>query len=170
MKLVRYPDPVLNQRSVEVVESDLEAIKNVIAPMTKIMNEHNGIGLAAVQVGILKRFSLLNLKADPYFTKYELPEVVLLIKPEVLEKKDPVRMQEGCLSLPLYSEFQERFATIVVKYRDENWAEHTREFTGLAAQCILHEIEHMDGSLLINKDSPMKVQMYRKKLKKRGAL
>lgn len=169
MKLIRYPDPILDRRSSELTEVDLESVKNVIQPMTDLMLKCNGVGLAAVQVAIVRRFAVLNMKADPYYD-VATPAVLTIINPEILETKNPVRLTEGCLSLPLYSEFQDRYADITVKYRDLDWNEVTKEFSGVIAQCIQHEILHMNGTLLIHADSPMKVQMYRKKLKKRGAL
>lgn len=165
MNLVRFPDPILNQVSREVTESDLEAIINVVPTMTALMLKHNGVGLAAVQAGMLKRFAILNRKADPYYDP-NTPATSIIINPEILDQKNMVRVSEGCLSLPLFSEIFDRAESITVKYRDENWVEKTEEFTGLMAQCLQHEIEHFDGILQSDKVSIMKKQMWEKKLKK----
>lgn len=166
MELILYPNPLLNQRSEEVKESDLEAIKILIPGMVSLMNQHQGVGLAAIQAGILKRFSVLDMTKDPYYDPLG-PAVLTIINPVVTEKKSPIRLQEGCLSLPLFQEVMDRHSDITVTFRDENWVEHTREFSGLIAQCIEHEIQHMDGQLILEQVSPLVRQMYIKKLKKR---
>lgn len=159
--LLKYPDPILNQKSEDCVKSDLPLIKQNFDEMVKIMDKAEGVGLAAVQVGILKRYCII---------KSFTGESNLIINPVITEGLDLEKKLEGCLSLPLFSEHIQRFNEVTVTYRDENWIERTAVFTGLQAQAIQHEINHFNGLLLINTVSLMKEQMWKKKLKKRGLL
>lgn len=162
MDLVRYPNPLLNEISVAVLESDIAYIQSLVPEMTEIMFKYNGIGLAAVQVGILKRFCLVVDKVR---------KVHVLINPEVIEVDHNMELiKEGCLSLPYFHEFIERPFQITAKFRNPQWEEITAVFTGIEARCLLHELEHLDGILQHEKVSPTKRQMWEKKLSKRGLL
>lgn len=169
MKLILYPDPILSQRSEEVLESELDYIKSVKTEMITLMERYSGIGLAAVQAGVLKRFAFIDMTRDPYYD-LNTPAILTLINPSIIKTENEVRVNEGCLSLPWYQEMQDRWGTITVKYRDEQWNEVEKEFNGILSQCVQHEIEHFEGELLIDSASIMKVQVYKKKLKKKGLL
>lgn len=165
-QLVTYPDARLEQRSEECTEADLEYVKKIIKPMSYIMMEYNGIGLAAVQMGVLKRVAVL-LTGGVAPVKGKFDDVVTLINPEVIESSEEKETTgEGCLSLPRFNEQVERPINVVVKYRDLDWQERTASFDGIEARCILHEIDHMNGILQVKKFSPMVQQMYYKKLAK----
>lgn len=163
LKLLKYPSPVLNQISNDCVESDLQLIKDVYLQMIEVMNQPKGVGLAAVQVGILKRFCLLQNPSD-------LKNPYIIINPVVIESLDLTKKQEGCLSLPLFYEPVDRYQQITVAYMDETWTSRTAVFVDIEAQCLQHEIDHFNGRLLLDDLSPMIKQMYNKKLIKKGIL
>lgn len=161
MKILRYPDPVLNERSKYCTEEDLPLIKESLPEMIKLMESVKGAGLAAVQVGILKRFCIVKDQAG---------NNNVIINPELTSGDDLVLKQEGCLSLPLFYENVERFDNVSIKFRDIDWVERESSMSGQEAQAIQHEINHFGGLLILDTVSLMKQQMYKKKLKKRGML
>lgn len=169
MKLITYPNPILNKISLEVVKADLPDVKESIAKMTEIMKGNNGVGLAAVQVGILKRYALLDMTKDQW-KDASLPDTLLIINPIILSQEDNIRVSEGCLSLPRYNEIVSRPSSIFLSYQDESLAIKEITLQGLLAQCVVHELKHMQGELLIDNISSMKKQMWEKSLKKRGLL
>jgi peptide deformylase len=171
MQILRYPDKRLELPSAQVTEADLPEIRELLPQMTELMKKANGVGLAAVQVGIHKRFALLDLSKDPYYDPKTGGEPILVvINPVILEATNETRMTEGCLSLPFLEEVVDRYSSIKIEYLDENWVKHVRSFEGILAQCLQHEVEHFDGILLTRDLSHMRLQMYRKKLQKRGLL
>lgn len=161
LKLVRYPDPLLNLVSEDCLETDLPYILSVKDQMIKIMDEYKGVGLAAVQAGILKRFAIIKDKAG---------QNNLIINPEIEQGEALQDMREGCLSLPFFYETIVRFEQIIVKFKDETWTEHRAIMNGQEAQCLQHELNHMSGLLILETVSPMKQQMWIKKAKKKGFL
>ena len=164
--LVVYPDERLTTVCKPCVESDLETIKQAHRPMMHIMKHYGGIGLAANQIGLDKRFLLLATRTTaPHSIQFE--DTVMLINPIITEFSEETKLEaEGCLSLPLLLEPVERSVQITIAFKDENWKDITAVFYGLEARCVQHEIEHLDGKLLLDRLSPMKQQMYFKKLQK----
>lgn len=161
LKIVRYPDPILNQVSEDCTEDNVKYIIQLLPEMETLMNNMNGVGLAAVQVGILKRFAIIEETSG---------KTNLIINPVIVAGDNLEPKREGCLSLPLFFETIERFDEVTIKYRDSSWVEHTAIMTGQEAQCLQHEMNHMDGKLIIEYVSKMKQDMWIKKLKKKGGL
>lgn len=159
--IIRYPNPILNERSVYCTEEDLPLITESLSEMIRLNDGVKGAGLAAVQVGILKRFCIVR---DASGTNN------LLINPEITSGDTLVNLREGCLSLPLFFENVERFQSVSIKFRDINWVEREASMTGVEAQCIQHEINHMGGLLILDTVSLLKQQMWKKKAKKKGYL
>jgi peptide deformylase len=158
--IIRYPDPRLLERSEDCVETDLPLIKDSLSEMTRLMATLKGVGLAAIQVAIPKRFCIL-LSGQ---------EVLVLINPVILPELeyDYETKNEGCLSLPGFLELVERPTEVTIAYRDIEFVQREAVLSGIEARCILHELDHMNGKLLVDQVSVMKKQMYVKKLKKRG--
>ena len=120
-------------------------IAELIEDMFETMYEANGVGLAAPQVGILRRVVvLLDVNKEP-------EEMVELVNPEVIEQKGSERVVEGCLSVPGVYGYVTRptWAKIRAQDRNGNWFE--REGEGIVAQCFCHETEHLDGHLFTEK-------------------
>ena len=139
----RYPDPVLRERAHEVEEfsDDLRAL---IDRMGRVMEDAHGVGLAATQLGLLRR--ILVFRAD------EEDELGVLVNPVIVEKADETTHEgEGCLSLPEVHVPVERFATIVVEGVDANGDPLRIEAEGLQSRVIQHEIDHLDGVLIFDR-------------------
>lgn len=161
MKLIRYPDTTLYRLSSDCTESDLELIKSSTPEMIKLLEESKGAGLAAIQVGIQKRFCIIKDRSG---------NNNVLINPELLTGENLRPVREGCLSLPLFYENIERFESVTIKFRDETWTERIAEMTGEEAQCFQHEVNHLNGLLIVDGVSLMKQEMWKKKAKKKGFL
>ena len=136
------------------VEKMTPRISELIDDMFDTMYEANGVGLAAPQVGILKRIVVMDVDGTPH----------LLINPEILETSGSQTGAEGCLSLPGIHETVKRGNKIRVKYMDENFVEHEEEVEGYLARVMQHEFDHLDGKMFIDHISPLRKQMIKGKL------
>ena len=159
LKILKEPDPILRKKSLPVKQVDKE-IKKLIKDMLETMYAAPGIGLAAAQVGILKRVVVIDIskeahKKEPIF--FANPEIIW--KSYILEKKE-----EGCLSIPEHFAEIKRPDACHVKYLDENGKEKILKAKGLLATCIQHEIDHCDGILFIDYLSKLKKSFILKKL------
>lgn len=131
-------------RKVEIID---EKIQTLIDDMLETMHKFNGVGLAAVQVGILKRVVVIH-------TDYEKEEPLILINPEIIKQKGAQTVEEGCLSFP------NKFAKIVrpeevtIEALDRNGEKIKLTGKGLLAQAISHEIDHLNGEVFIDKILP----------------
>jgi peptide deformylase len=158
LKILEFPDPRLRTRAqpVEVVDAELNAL---IDDMLETMYAAPGIGLAATQVDVHKRFLVADVSADQ-----SAPHV--FINPVIVEKDGVTVTEEGCLSVPGYYEDVERAEHIRVRCLDRQGEETEMEADGLLAVCIQHEIDHLDGKLFVDYLSETKRQRIRKKLEK----
>lgn len=162
------PDPVLKQvaKPVETVDDD---IRQLLDDMLETMYNAHGIGLAANQVGILKRVIVVDVEQENH---HEPGKPLKLVNPEVVEKSQSLfTYQEGCLSFPQQFGDVDRPEYITVRYLDENGAPQELEAEGLLATCIQHEIDHINGIVFVDHISKLKRDMILKKLakgKKRG--
>lgn len=129
-------DEVLNKRCREVTEMT-PRIATLIEDMIETMNHANGVGLAASQVGILKRIVVIDVGEGP----------IVLINPEILETEGSQTGDEGCLSLPGKAGQVTRPNYVKVRALDENMTERELEGTELLARAFCHEIDHLDGHL-----------------------
>lgn len=133
-------DPCLRAKSVPV-EAVGSAERMLIEAMFETMYQAEGIGLAAPQIGINERFIVIDVNKDPF----------ALFNPEVLERSGPMReMEEGCLSCPKTHIKIMRQEKIIVRYLDINNQVVTEEMVGLLARAVQHEIDHLDGKLIVD--------------------
>jgi peptide deformylase len=162
LKILEFPDPRLRKKAtpVEVVD---DALRDLIGNMFETMYEAPGIGLAATQVDVHKRFLVADVTADK-------SEPYVLINPEILEKDGVMVSDEGCLSVPGFYEEVERAEHIRVRFLDRHGEPQEMEAEGLLAVCIQHEIDHLDGKLFVDYLSEAKRQRIRKKLLKERRL
>ena len=163
LEIIEYPHPTLQKvaRNVDPIEIN-DAFRKTIRDMIETMIEAPGVGLAAPQVNISKRFIVVDVSQS-----YEGREPFALINPVILEKSGKTTFDEGCLSLPDFRETVERSKKIKVKYLDEWGKEQIIEDEDFLAIVIQHEIDHLDGIVAADRISPMKRMMYLKKLKKK---
>jgi len=168
LPLVIAPDPRLKTRSepIEKIDDDIRALA---ADMFDTMYHEKGIGLAAVQVGVLKRL----LIADVTWRDEGGPgKQYALINPEILESsEEPHVYKEGCLSFPEQFADVERPTSVRVRYLDLDGKPREENFDGLLATCVQHEIDHLNGIVFVDHISLAKRDMIIRKLvkkKKRG--
>ena len=151
LSLVKAPDPRLKLVSKPVEKIDAE-LRTLIADMVETMYAANGIGLAAIQVGIPLRLAVIDL--DP---KGPNSKVLTVINPEIINTSgEAVLQNEGCLSVPEVWDDVSRAARVKVEYLDENWKKQTADADGLFAICLQHEIDHINGKLFIDRLSKLK--------------
>ena len=158
LKILEFPDPRLRKKAapVEVVD---DALRLLIGDMLETMYAAPGIGLAATQVDVHRRL----LVAD---VSQEKDEAQVLINPEILEQNGSAITEEGCLSVPGYYAEVARAEHILVRYLDRDGNQQERQFEGLLAVCVQHEVDHLDGRLFVDYLSEVKRQRIRKRLEK----
>ncbi len=161
MDILTAPDPRLREVSkpVDTVDDDLRAF---LDDMLETMYEANGIGLAAIQVGVPKRVIVMDLAGED-----EEPAPHFFINPEIVDPSEETSLyQEGCLSVPEFYEEVERPATCLIRYLDYNGKKRELAAEGLLATCIQHEMDHLNGVLFVDHLSRLKRERIIKKLKK----
>jgi len=151
-----YPGKRLRKPGKEVEEFDAE-LHQLIEDMAETMYVAPGIGLAATQVDVHRRFLVADVSVDS-------DEPHALINPVILEKDGVTVSEEGCLSVPGYYEEVERAERIRVRYQDKNGTEVETEMEGTLAICVQHEIDHLDGKLFVDYLSEAKRSRIRKRL------
>tara|TARA_X000001036_G_scaffold388879_1_gene385480 strand:- start:1392 stop:1916 length:525 start_codon:yes stop_codon:yes gene_type:complete len=158
-KIVIEPDPILRKKSLPFEKVDSQ-VKTLLDDMLETMYEAPGIGLAAVQIGILKRAIVLDISRED-----EKKNPIFLINPIVRLKSEKRSIyEEGCLSLPGYFAEIERPAECEIDYIDYDGKERNLKAKGLMATCIQHEVDHLNGVLFIDYLSKLKKDMIIKKL------
>ncbi|MFL0586167.1 peptide deformylase [uncultured Sphingomonas sp.] len=173
LPIVEIPDPRLRQMCEPIATIDDE-VRQLVADMTDTMYYAHGIGLAAIQVGVLRRVVVIDLQdrqSDEPVEEGEAPATVrdpkAYINPEILWVSDELsRYQEGCLSIPEQYAEVERPARCRVAWLDVDGNRHEEEMDGLLATCMQHEIDHLNGVLFIDHITRLKRDMLLKKLAK----
>ena len=159
--IIIEPDTILRKKSEPLQQVNNETQK-LLDDMLKTMYAAPGIGLAAVQIGILKRIIVIDISK-----KEEKKNPIFLINPEITyQSKETSIYEEGCLSLPGYFAEIERPAKCKINYIDYNGKKAELEAEGLLSTCVQHEIDHLNGILFIDYLSKLKKDMIIKKLKK----
>ena len=160
-EIVIEPDPILRKKS-ESLEKVDDELRSLLDDMLETMYSPPGIGLAAVQVGILKRLIVIDISKEK-----DKKNPLFLINPEIISRsKNTSIHEEGCLSLPGHFAEIERPAECHIKYIDYNGKEKEIEANGLLSTCIQHEVDHLNGTLFIDYLSKLKKDMILKKLVK----
>jgi len=160
-KILTEPDPILRKKC-EPLEKVDEETKKLMDDMLETMYAAPGIGLAAIQVGILKRLVVIDISKEE-----EKKKPIFLINPQILhQSKNTSVYEEGCLSLPGQFAEIERPAECTIKYIDYDGKEKELKSDGLLATCIQHEVDHLNGILFIDYLSKLKKDMIIKKLVK----
>jgi peptide deformylase len=161
LPIIKLPDPILRQVSKPVEQVD-DDVRRLVADMFATMYKAPGVGLAAIQVAVPRRLLVLDVAE-----KDDAPEPIAMINPKILELGDQLRMhEEGCLSIPDTHVEIERPASLRVRYLDETGSPKELEAEGLLATAIQHEIDHLDGRLIIDFLSKLRRDMVIRKFKK----
>ena len=160
-KIIIEPDPILRKKSASLEKVD-DDLRKLMDDMLETMYSAPGIGLAAVQIGVLKRLIVIDISRND-----EKKKPLFLVNPEITFKsKRTSTYEEGCLSLPGHFAEIERPAECHLNFIDYNGKKQNLKTGGLLATCIQHEIDHLNGVLFIDYLSKLKRDMIIKKLKK----
>ncbi|MEA9844812.1 peptide deformylase [Xanthomonas campestris] len=161
LPILEFPDPRLRTKAVpaDAAEVVSPAFQTLLDDMFQTMYEAPGIGLAASQVDVHKRFMVIDVSEEK-----DAPQV--FINPEIVTRQGEQVYQEGCLSVPGIFADVSRADAITVRYLDRQGQAQELSTDGLLAVCIQHEMDHLDGKLFVDYLSPLKREMVRKKLAK----
>lgn len=149
IRQLRYEgDEILKKKSREIPQEDIlsEKIQVLIDDMIETMHKYNGVGLAAVQVGVLKRLIVIDL--------YDDNGPIVLINPVIIKTKGEQEVEEGCLSFPNQFAKVIRPAEVVAEYTDREGKRMRVKAKELLAQAIAHEVDHLNGELFVDKIIP----------------
>lgn len=182
LEVLTFPNPILRKKGKPVEKVD-ESIRKLADDMLETMYAERGIGLAAPQVGqSLRMFVMDTRPREAESERYDLSSMteleqkvieqlgapMVLINPEIIDKRGKQTYDEGCLSLPSYFETVERYDWIRVKALDRQGNPMEFEVDGLMSVCIQHENDHLDGKLFVDRLSPIKSQRLISKIRKFG--
>jgi peptide deformylase len=145
MVILQYPDPRLRV-ACSPVESFDEALSDIVARMFELMHDAEGVGLAAPQVGLMRRLFVYNVTGDPADDR-------VVINPALSDFAQPVESEEGCLSIPDVTVKLRRHDRCLLRGRDLAGRSFEIEGSELAARCWQHECDHLDGRLIIDRMS-----------------
>ena len=160
-KILKYGEPILEQAADPVTEFDTPELQELIADMWETMYASKGVGLAAPQIGIAKRISVIDTSVGEDESKK-----VVIINPEVLSKEGSQTGEEGCLSIPGFREPLTRANKVTVRAQNEKGEAVELDGEELLARAFQHEIDHLNGILFIAHLSALKRDIIRRKIKK----
>ncbi len=160
MKIYHYPEPVLAKKSEPIIDIDA-TIRQLANDMAETMYAAPGVGLAAPQVGVSKRLIVLDCSG-----RDEEPQLIAAINPEIITAQGESFEEEGCLSVPGYYCKVKRNEEVTVCYLDLDGVKQTLSVDGLLAVAFQHEIDHLNGILFVDRLSPLKRGLFKKKYPK----
>ena len=160
LKILIFPDPRLRKVAEKVLKFD-KSLQSLADDMLLTMYDANGIGLAATQVDQHIRLVVMDLSDDR-----NEPRIFVNPSYKVLQNHNLFEFEEGCLSIPGFNETISRPDKIELKWQDINGNEHNEEPEGLLTVCIQHEIDHLEGKLMVDYVSALKRDRIRSKLLK----
>ncbi len=164
LPIVAYGHPTLKKKSVDI-DKNYPGLNELIENMWESMYESNGVGLAAPQINLNIRLFIID--ANPFKDDYTGAEgqKKAIINAHILEEEgEEWSFQEGCLSVPDIHEEVMRKPRIHIQYYDENWEFHDEWIDGIVARIIQHEYDHIDGKIFIERLSPMRKILLKRKL------
>ena len=156
----KYPDPVLSQPGEPVTDFDAE-LRKLVADMFETTYANQGIGLAAPQVGVSKRLTVIDLSMGK-----NPADKLVLINPEIISSEGRLYEEEGCLSFPEIREKVVRSAKVRIRAQDEHGKWFEMDGEELLSRCFQHEIDHLNGVLFIFRMSALKRNLNLRKIKK----
>lgn len=178
LTILTFPDPRLREISQPVAEFG-PALKKLAEDMLETMYDAKGIGLAAPQVGELKRLLVIDTRPrDEKGRRYKyddmtelekaIPQPLILVNPVIVKGEGKTTFDEGCLSIPGYYETVERFMTVTIRYQDLDGNTHEVTSDGLLGICMQHEMDHLEGTLFVDHLSFLKGKRIKDQIKKYG--
>lgn len=164
LEILKYPNKTLRKISKDVQVFD-SSLHQLLDDMYDTMSQKQGIGIAAIQVGIDKRALLIHIPREEDGEQYK-EDLLEIINPVFLKKEGNIKWNEGCLSVPEFYEEVDRFEEITLAYQDRNGEKKILQANGLLAIAIQHEIDHLNGVLFVDKLPILKRKKFEKELKK----
>ncbi len=159
-EVVAYPNPVLS-RETEKIKKITPEIRELAKDMAETMYAKDGVGLAATQIGESRRLAVVDVSGPK-----ERSSLIFLVNPEIVEKSGEVDSEERCLSVPGFQAKFKRAARVKVRAQDLDGKEFVIDAEDLLAICLQHEIDHLDGRLILDRASRLKRSFYDKKIQK----
>ncbi len=163
--IVKYGNPVLELPAQHIENFNTPELQKLVDDMFETMYAARGVGLAAPQVGVSKRLTVIDTS-----TGEDPEQKFVLINPEIVGRSGSQTSEEGCLSIPGFREQVTRAQRVTVRAFDAKGTEHEYEGEGLLARAFEHEIDHLNGILFISHISPLKRDLIRRKIKKLAKL
>ncbi len=158
MPIRKFPEPVLRQVSKSIVHFDL-SVEKIVKRLIKIMRlQPGGVGIAAPQIGILKKIAVVDVSS-----KVPSSKLLILINPEIIKLNREIVLREGCMSLPDYTANVRRYDEVTAKWQDLTGSMVLHKATGLEARCIQHEIDHLNGILFVDRVASLHSDVFRRK-------
>ncbi|MCK9420900.1 MAG: peptide deformylase [Nitrospirae bacterium] len=158
-----YPDPVLRNKTSRVERID-STLNRLIEDMVETMHAAPGVGLAANQVGVPLQLAVIDLSLRE--DEEQRHPLLVIINPEILAMEGSIIEEEGCLSIPDYAEKVKRAARVKVRAQDRTGKQFELEAEGLMAKALQHEIDHLNGLLFVDRLSPLKKSLFKRRFKK----
>ena len=161
LDIVHYPEPVLLTVGKPVGEEDFDPdLQNIVDNMFETMYQAGGVGLAAPQVGISKRFFVMDVPVEGKSNK------LAFINPEIVTVEGEQIGEEGCLSFPGLSQVIKREMRVIVRAQDVKGDKFEMDLNDLAARCVLHETDHCDGIVFLDRMTVLKREMAKRKIRR----
>jgi peptide deformylase len=160
LEIIKYPDKILKKKTAPVENIDAKT-QQLIDDMIETMKCAHGVGLAANQIGISQQLCVIDISV-----KEEEVPLIVLINPVVVEKTGMMEAEEGCLSVPGYMTTIKRPEKVFIRGLNREGKEMEIEAGGLLARALQHEIDHLEGLLLIDRMSPIRREFFKRRYKK----
>ncbi len=161
LKIVHYPEPVLLNVGKPVEDFEFEPVlQKTVDDMFETMYQAGGVGLAAPQVGISKRFFVMDVPVEGESNK------LAFINPEIVTVEGEQIGEEGCLSFPGLSQVIKREMRVIVRAQDVKGDKFEMNLDDLAARCVLHETDHCDGIVFLDRMTVLKREMAKRKIRR----
>lgn len=160
LEIRKYPDDVLKKVAEPVNEINGE-LQKLIDDMIETMYSSNGVGLAASQVGVLKRIIVVDTSS-----RQEGQSLLVLINPEIVDCQGEILSEEGCLSIPGFITKLKRKEKVFLRALDRQGNPVEIEADGLLSRALQHEVDHLNGILIVDRLSPLKKELFRRKYSK----
>lgn len=161
--ILKFPDPLLKEKSAPVAEVDA-AVSSVIDDLVETMRASpGGVGIAAPQVGVLKRIIVVDVSAHRRGGQEANHGLLVLVNPEILARGGKQLVREGCMSVPDYTANVQRAQWVLVDALDREGRQLILEAIGFEAVAIQHEMDHLDGILFLDRVASIKTDLFRRK-------
>jgi len=164
LRITKYPEEVLKKKT-EPVKDFGPGLQKLIDDMIETMYAAPGVGLAANQVGVSKQVTVIDVSS-----RDETSSLIVLINPEIVHREGEDSCEEGCLSIPEYTTIVKRAEKVKVRGLDRNGAAVVIEAEGLLSRALQHEIDHLNGFLLIDRIGRIKREFFRKRYAREQAV